>query len=930
MGTSEEKDVRPGFSLSRRAVPAAKSMMNMAKSHCGIASGSRKRQRSRAMLELPLPSFSYDSELLRLEKEFLGEPDDKPSCGLPQRNEMRKDSQIKSIEVIPKPKYGDTIDDSSGDENDDVFATPAFKQTTKAEQAKEMRHSEQMDSSAKTEIQQSSKCILPAKHSSHLPPKSFPFSDPIKEKRNEQSGDLRSIINAIDQCYRKANLSSVTLKQILNDVEDMLSVSLTTAQRTLCKTRIVELIQRSSPFQKESASSPQQSKPSLPTDDHIQTAVEDIFAHSDLTCTLKDVIAAVETRIGMALPKAARKRVKDRVVELVHQSQVKNQDIQKHMTCFSNESVDSKIGETAISTLVSRQARQSVSEPPENNSASIEPVEAGQKVDKEDICKEYLDPLITDQKKLSSGAPWHETKQCLEIKLPSKHETSDTKVNDVMEENKPEVLTGSKREPGKLRMNKADSDTAAALWSDDIPPKQKGARGRKRVRASCNLCSKCSCSTSENDVAKSTLDLSQSDPSIERALIRRLQKLEQMTEKYADQEDGVRRRLKKHRREMWKTRQALIDFGENRPRFLPDVQEIESRFGQTSGGLRLTEMEVDRARSNMFSFAPTFQPTLTQLMGSTTKDEVTTKMFSPHGLLESIVEVDNESPTANETHSAEHFCSMGSDSSLQETTGSAVGDRRAPFVASSPTAGAHRVDWECRRDDRNAASPRSVGMSLWGKMLRGNFRCTWDRLFDEPCETENVAIESLLNYLEDYSTWDATEENSVGGTESPAVDRSMLSQRGQMLADEVVDRIERDKCMVKILEEACPRWKENVAYVMFQNEVEDVRRAMEQVQESKNKLLRVKHELLHAVSKKETVLSVFEDCLTQSLRRFEETEAVQEGFLLSQSSESRRQRSVLSEQIILNERRMSVEGEVMTLMPSHSQTQVCSGESQVP
>jgi hypothetical protein len=219
-------------------------------------------------------------------------------------------------------------------------------------------------------------------------------------------------------------------------------------------------------------------------------------------------------------------------------------------------------------------------------------------------------------------------------------------------------------------------------------------------------------------------------------------------------------------------------------------------------------------------------------------------------------------------------------------------------------------------------------MSLWGKMLRGNFRCTWDRLFDEPCETENVAIESLLNYLEDYSTLDATEE--VGGTESPAVDRSMLSQRGQMLADEVVDRIERDKCMVKILEEACPRWKENVAYVMFQNEVEDVRRAMEQVQESKNKLLRVKHELLHAVSKKETVLSVFEDCLTQSLRRFEETEAVQEGFLLSQSSESRRQRSVLSEQIILNERRMSVEGEVMTLMPSHSQTQVCSGESQVP
>ena len=81
------------------------------------------------------------------------------------------------------------------------------------------------------------------------------------------------------------------------------------------------------------------------------------------------------------------------------------------------------------------------------------------------------------------------------------------------------------------------------------PPKK-----RARKKACCALCKTCPCQKGTSPDNASNLDaaiFSRSDAAIEKALIRRLQKLEKSTESLEEQTEMVRRRLKKHRRDIW-------------------------------------------------------------------------------------------------------------------------------------------------------------------------------------------------------------------------------------------------------------------------------------------------------------------------------------------------------------------------------------------
>ena len=86
-------------------------------------------------------------------------------------------------------------------------------------------------------------------------------------------------------------------------------------------------------------------------------------------------------------------------------------------------------------------------------------------------------------------------------------------------------------------------------------------RPKKRARTkSCALCKTCPCQkTPTGQDHAVTLNMSstfsRSDTAVEKALIRRLQKLEKSVEHTAEQMEMVRRNLKKHRRDIWKRKE---------------------------------------------------------------------------------------------------------------------------------------------------------------------------------------------------------------------------------------------------------------------------------------------------------------------------------------------------------------------------------------
>ena len=107
------------------------------------------------------------------------------------------------------------------------------------------------------------------------------------------------------------------------------------------------------------------------------------------------------------------------------------------------------------------------------------------------------------------------------------------------------------------------------------PPKK--PRAPRAKKGTCALCTTCTCTIGkETNLVDASAVLSRTDAEIERALIRRTQKLERIVDKYETLLDQVNRELKKHRRNVLKKQEATqlndgrrLAFGESR--FLPDA-----------------------------------------------------------------------------------------------------------------------------------------------------------------------------------------------------------------------------------------------------------------------------------------------------------------------------------------------------------------------
>ena len=452
--------------------------------------------------------------------------------------------------------------------------------------------------------------------------------------------------------------------------------------------------------------------------------------------------------------------------------------------------------------------------------------------------------------------------------------------------------------PTRRRRNRKTAAESALVDDVGVAP-EKPRRSRKR-KGNCQLCINCPCSSSS--ATTSTINFPQSDSAIERALIKRVQKIEKAAEQYENQADAARRTLKKHRREMWKKRdadEAVDQSASRKSRFLPDVDELDLANQYVGTGIRLTDRATGHAQDKVFGVVPKTQPTLTQMFGRDEGPDECDTLADPTGRRSTIAEKDEE---VDSLHSSSGVNPDFGDT--EQGAGLKSGESNEADIewAEQDVVPHSRFEWNGGPEKITSCQSESENDGIWQSMLTGSYGSLWESVVRDPIDyADDAGMDDLLGLFSDSGSSKSLDISSQSST----TELAMLSQRGQRVAEGILEQVSSDSAKLAALEHECPNWKENVLYAMRRRDFGSSNEALKSVQEAKVKLLRGKTSMLEAFDRKAIVLRHFEDILQQSLAR--SPASSHNAFVLSQESLGR------------NSKRESMESEVRTLVPSGTQ-----------
>lgn len=423
--------------------------------------------------------------------------------------------------------------------------------------------------------------------------------------------------------------------------------------------------------------------------------------------------------------------------------------------------------------------------------------------------------------------------------------------------------------------NPMESVTTTATIIAPPPPRGRHVPLGRRVetKARCNLCTKCPCQhkARESSGSRTSLDFAQTDAAIERALIKRLLKLEMVTDQYDEQTDAARRQLKKHRREIWKKREEkrARDEGTNTAsvsRFLPDAEECQHLALDANRNKRHRATIVANAKENLFGVrSTTNQQTLTQMLASGKEsgiEDPESRTCEDHTLDDTNGFVDLSSPLSTRSN-------IDKNSTICATISANIADGMRQPVSPLYSIGEPHSALKPPPKDASEYS------SLWDAVRLGHCESSWDLLFVDKSE-EAHGVDHLLGLL-------GGDQNEAQPFNSPS--QSSISAQGQSLAAALTERIGGNSKTLSFLEQWCPNWRENVAYAMRQKNKVDIADALHNVKDRQARLKAVRKELWRKLEQEEAVLKVFQESLEQSLTRFatpQPKDASGEGFFLSQ------------------------------------------------
>lgn len=362
-----------------------------------------------------------------------------------------------------------------------------------------------------------------------------------------------------------------------------------------------------------------------------------------------------------------------------------------------------------------------------------------------------------------------------------------------------------------------------------LSPKKTKRVTTRAVRC-CALCQKCPCRNQQlSSTVASVGELNPTNGAIEKALIKRLAKMETVADQYEEQTEMVRRKLKKHRRDMWKKREDLLQratkkIAEKRGGyFLPDAEELDGHFATRKRRKHRPESAA-KATSKLFNTKlPANQTTLTQMVNpekpSMDEDSVPSEVSCKDDALES--DIDEDSTVA--------------DDEAELTELDVPVQRLFPVTNQS----------KC----------------LWHGVQVGSYSTTWDNLFNEDLCEDDEGVEQLLGMMTSSPTKQQPQ------TRSQQTSPSALSVRAQQLTEEITEQTLSDKTNLVAIENLCPQWKENVVFAMAQREATDISHAIDNVREEQDRLGVIRDKFMEALDKRTALLQFYQKTLEISASR---------------------------------------------------------------
>mmetsp|Transcript_21972 Transcript_21972/g.38690 ORF Transcript_21972/g.38690 Transcript_21972/m.38690 type:complete len:375 (+) Transcript_21972:2-1126(+) len=342
---------------------------------------------------------------------------------------------------------------------------------------------------------------------------------------------------------------------------------------------------------------------------------------------------------------------------------------------------------------------------------------------------------------------------------------------------------------------------------------------------------------------------------MEKALIRRIQKLEKSAESLEEQADMVRRDLKSLRRK-------FLDKSEPKRKeapivFLPDAEVFEQQQMECRS---LHPKMVKTAQHRVFNTVKSSQPTLTQMLSKGKGEDET-------GNSNTVV---NEDAEVLQTEYQEPIVENGQDD---------VDDQQFEYIPEREyNDKVTRIHRNIEEVGNNVQTENEF--SLWDSMVQmtqysGRETTTvstgsnWDKIFaDKLVSDEEEGLEDLLHLFQVNVSGltQSNEENNCESNEDSGCESSipMLSQRAQAVAQDIVSNASARKDMLDV---ACPNWKENIAFALRQQDSSQIQEALRNVRESRNRMENTKKAILGAWERQDVALELFETALLASANR---------------------------------------------------------------
>jgi hypothetical protein len=146
-------------------------------------------------------------------------------------------------------------------------------------------------------------------------------------------------------------------------------------------------------------------------------------------------------------------------------------------------------------------------------------------------------------------------------------------------------------------------------------------------------------------------------------------------------------------------------------------------------------------------------------------------------------------------------------------------------------------------------------------------KCSWDELFiSKEEEVDDERLEDLLHLFDDDKDGpdDDGETDAKPCQDDENTSAPLLSQEAQTIAEQIISNAGPKSDM---LDRSCPSWKENVSFALRQDDSATVQEALENVQMSRRRMMKVRERILEAWERQDAALEVFETALKASWKR---------------------------------------------------------------